>query len=284
MDPRWFQISALAGLLLFGVVTLDFEVSAWRIGVALTSILGWQWLAGRLCQLASTDYRSALISGLSLCLLARTDHWLWLPLLGGVAIGGKFLVRWRGKHIFNPTNLALAVGLLVGNGRVWVSPGQWGSVAIFAFLLVCLGGLVVSRARRADIAVMFLICWAGLLLGRAWWLGDPWTIPWHRLQNGAVLLFAFFMISDPKTTPDSRLGRWVFAAGVAVTACWWQYQLYHNNGLIWSLAGWSMAVPVLDRWLPGTRYQWTGGADRPMVGAVTTHPFSFPDFKPGLSL
>jgi Na+-translocating ferredoxin:NAD+ oxidoreductase RnfD subunit len=70
------------------------------------------------------------------------------------------------------------------------------------------------------------------------------------------------MISDPKTTPDSRVGRILFAALVAATAWYVQFRLFRTNGLLWSLAMWSMAVPILDRVLPAARYQWT----RPAAG------------------
>jgi enediyne biosynthesis protein E5 len=139
---------------------------------------------------------------------------------------------------------------------VWVSPGQWGNVAFFAFLMACLGGLVVMRARRADVALAFLACWCGLLIGRSLYRGEPLTIPLHRSQNGALLLFTFFMISDPKTTPDSRAGRVVFAALVAFGAWYIQFRLFRTNGLLWSLAACSAMVPFLDRLLPGARYAW----------------------------
>jgi hypothetical protein len=80
----------------------------------------------------------------------------------------------------------------------------------------------------------------------------------HRLQSGALLLFTFFMISDPKTTPDSRAGRVVFAALVAFGAWYVQFRLFRTNGLLWSLALWSAAVPLIDRLLPGRRYAWQG--------------------------
>ena len=78
----------------------------------------------------------------------------------------------------------------------------------------------------------------------------------HRLENGALVLFSFFMISDPKTTPDSRLGRVLFAALVALGAYTVQFWLFRTNGLLWSLAVCSLAVPLIDRLLPGPRYQW----------------------------
>jgi Na+-translocating ferredoxin:NAD+ oxidoreductase RnfD subunit len=82
------------------------------------------------------------------------------------------------------------------------------------------------------------------------------AIPLHRLQSGALLLFAFFMISDPKTTPDSRAGRNLFAALVALGAWWVQFGLFRTNGLLWSLAAFSLAVPLIDWLLPGERYAW----------------------------
>ena len=256
MDPRLYQIAALAGLLIYGLGWLDFEISALQAAVTLAGVLGTQWGCSRLWKEERFDPRSALISGLSLCLLLRTNH-LGLALGAAVVtIASKFLLRWRGKHLFNPTNLGLVAMMLATDHGVWVSPGQWGNVAFFAFLMVCLGGLVVMRAARSDVTLAFLACYLGLVLGRTLWLGDPLTIPLHRLQSGALLLFAFFMISDPKTTPDSRAGRILFAVLVAWGAWYVQFRLFRTNGLLWSLAGFSCAVPLIDWLLPGVRYSW----------------------------
>jgi hypothetical protein len=88
----------------------------------------------------------------------------------------------------------------------------------------------------------FIAFYCALLFGRSLYLGKPLTIPLHRLESGALLLFAFFMISDPKTTPDSRVGRVLFAALVAFGAWYVQFRLFRTNGLLWSLAACSMAA------------------------------------------
>ena len=75
-------------------------------------------------------------------------------------------------------------------------------------------------------------------------------------ENGALLLFTFFMISDPRTTPNSRAGRILFALLVACGAWYVQFRLFRTNGLLWSLALFSMTVPLIDWLLPGTRYEW----------------------------
>jgi len=254
-DPRLYQIATLAGLLTYGLASLQFEIGPPQIVATIGAALAVQWLCTRLWKLPAFEPRSALISALSLCLLLRTHSPGVAALAAALAVASKFVVRVGGKHVFNPTNVALVLLLLVPSGA-WVSPGQWGSAATFGFLMACLGGLVVHRAARGDVTLAFLACWCAVLFGRSFALGEPLTIPLHRLESGALLLFAFFMISDPRTTPDSRAGRVLFAALVALVAGYLQFRLFRTNGLLWSLALCSPLVPLIDRVLPGSRYAW----------------------------
>ena len=257
-DPRLYQIAVLSSLLVYGVLALDFEVSVLQAAVLLGTALLTQAACTRLWHLPAFDPRSALISGLSLCLLLRTGSLLLAVAAAVLTIAGKFVLRWHGKHVFNPTNFGI-VALLLLTDRVWVSPGQWGSVAFFGFLMACLGGLVVHRAARSDVTWAFLGFYLAVLFGRALWLGQPLAIPLHQLESGAFLLFTFFMISDPRTTPDSRAGRILFALLVALGAGCVHFVLYRPNGLLLSLFFLSPLVPLLDRWLPGKRYVWQRG-------------------------
>jgi Na+-transporting NADH:ubiquinone oxidoreductase subunit NqrB len=257
-DPRLYQIVLLSSLLVYGVVHLDLEISPSRALALLATALFTQYACSRLWRLPAFDPRSALISGLSLCLLLRTNS-AWLAVLAaGVTIASKFVLRIRGKHVFNPTNFGI-VAMMLATGGVWVSPGQWGSAAFFAFLVACLGGLVVNRAARSDVTYAFLAFYLAILFGRALWLGQPAAIPLHQVESGAFLIFTFFMISDPKTTPDSRAGRVLFALLVALGAGCVHFLLYRPNGLLLSLAFLSPAVPLIDLLLPGRRYAWRGG-------------------------
>lgn len=262
VDPRAYQIAALAGLLAYGMAGLAFEVSIARVILLLATALATQYVGGRLAGLPGFDPRSALISGLSLCLLLRTNSEALAALTAVVTIASKFALRWNGKHLFNPTNFGL-VAMILATQAVWVSPGQWGSAAFLGFLVACLGGMVVNRAARSDVTLAFLASYGALLFLRAGWLGDPMSIPLHQLESGALLIFAFFMISDPKTTPDSRAGRVLFAILVAAGAAFVQFRLYRPNGLLWSLAALSPAVALIDRLFPGCRYEWTGRARIP---------------------
>jgi len=255
-DPRYYQITILSALLIYGIVWLDFEVELLSILIIIATALLTQFFCTHFFKLPHFDFRSPLISSLSLCLLLRTNTLLLMSLTAAITIVSKFVFRWKNKHIFNPTTFGL-VAMMLLTGQVWVSPGQWGSAAFFGFLIACVGGLVINRAARSDVTLAFLFFYMAILFGRALWLGDPLAIPLHQLENGAFLLFAFFMISDPKTTPDSRAGRILFAFLVAVGAGFVHFWLYRTNGLFWSLAFFGLFVPLIDWRLPGERYQWS---------------------------
>ncbi|MEO8216283.1 MAG: RnfABCDGE type electron transport complex subunit D [Acidobacteriota bacterium] len=254
-DPRLYQIFALSSLLLYGLVRLNFQIAIGEILIILTFSLSTQYLCTKLWRLPRFDPLSAMISALSLILLLRTNSLALMALAAMITISSKFLLRWRDKHIFNPTNFGLVI-MIVATPAVWVSPSQWGTATYFAFLLICLGGLVVNRAARSDVTYAFLFFYVAILFGRALWLGDPFSIPLRQLQSGAFLIFTFFMISDPRTTPDSRAGRILFAASVAIGAGFVQFVLYRTNALLWSLAIVALTTPLIDLLLPGSRYRW----------------------------
>jgi Na+-translocating ferredoxin:NAD+ oxidoreductase RnfD subunit len=78
------------------------------------------------------------------------------------------------------------------------------------------------------------------------------------------MLFTFFMISDPKTTPNARVARFAFGALVAAGAAFVAFVLFRPSGPVWSLVALSPLVPLLDRLFPGRRYEWT----RPTAGTL----------------
>ncbi len=242
-------------LVTYGIVVLDFGIHWYNAVAILLTALSVQFAGTKLAGLPSFDPRSPLITALSLTLLLRTDLLLLAMLGAAIAIGSKFLIRVKDKHVFNPANVALVVLMLLSD-RAWVSSGQWGSTAIVAFALACLGVLVLTQAKQSETTIGFLVVYAGLLFGRALWLEDPINIPLHQLQNGALLLFAFFMISDPKTTPNTAIGRYAFASIVAFIAFTIQFIFFEPNGLILALVMSAPLVPLIDALSRGQHYQW----------------------------
>jgi len=255
-DGRYYQIAALGLLLAFNMAFLDLGARPLPSLLAIAGALLTQAACSRLWRLPAIDLRSPLITGLSLSLLLRADE-PWLHAAAGViAIASKFVLRLDGKHVWNPAGLAIVV-LLFGTDRVWISPGQWGTSLWFAALLGFLALLVLQRARRGDVALFFLCSHALLLLARALWLGDPLAIPLHQLESGSLLIFAFFMISDPRTTPDARLARFLFAFAVAALAHYLAFFMQMRPALYVALIALSPVNPIFDRLLPAERFHWS---------------------------
>ena len=260
-DPRYYQIAVLSLLLSFGVFQLDFGIHWYNAVAIIVTAQVMQFACMKMVGLKHFDPLSAAITSLSLTLLLRTDVIGIAVLAAGIAIGSKFLLRVRGKHVFNPANIAL-VTLMFCSDQAWVSSGQWGSATIGAFALACLGFLVLTRAKRAETTFGFLLAYGVLLIGRAIWLGDPLSIPSHQLQNGALLIFAFFMISDPKTTPNTAVSRAAYGALVATIAYSIQFVFYEPNAPIIALILSAPLVPLVD-WLKGGQtYRWEEPAAR----------------------
>src|SRR5918992_4911201 len=119
-DPRYYQIAVLASLLVYGFGWLNFDTTARDIAILLGSVLVTQFLCGKFFAGSPFDPRSALISGISLCLLLRTNSVLLLIVTAVVTIASKFLLTWNHKHIFNPTNFGI-IAMIALSGEVWVS-------------------------------------------------------------------------------------------------------------------------------------------------------------------
>ena len=279
LDPRLLQLAGQGSLLLVGALWLDFALTWPQVVLTFAVAVASQHLWLRARGLQGQGQLSALVTAFGLSLLVRADN-LWVhPLLAVLAISSKFVWRYPFRpgepgagsaHRFNPANLGAMLALTVLPGA-WLSPGQWGQATPLAVLVVALGMAVSLRAARADASWTFLGCFALLVTARVLWLGaNPWVI-WHQLHNGALLLFAFFMISDPMTTPRLRWHRMAFAAAVALLAFVWQALLYQPHGPVVALFLASFAVPWLNRRAARQRqplhYAWT-----PANSAAGCHP------------
>lgn len=261
LDVRLFQILFLGSLLLFGALLRDFALRWEQVALAFAAGLAAQAFWIRALGLRNAGYLSALVTCLGTSILVRADS-LWVhPLLAAVAMSSKFAIRIRGKHVFNPANLAAILAIAAVPGA-WASPGQWGSDVLIGLWFVCLGVTVTTSAKRLGVAWAFLGCYAALLAARMLILGQPPAVLIHQLSGGALLLFTFFMISDPMTTPNRRAPRLVYAAVVAAFAFVWQFLLFETNGPVWALFLLTPLVPLFDWLWPGAKHAWQGAAPR----------------------
>ncbi|HKA52244.1 MAG TPA: DUF2330 domain-containing protein [Candidatus Binatia bacterium] len=246
-DARVWQVTVLGGVLLFGVFSLDFPLSFSLISCTLASAVLGEYLLS-LCRRVGRGPRplSAVISALSVLLLFRSTVFWTYPLVTLISLGSKYVIRCRGRHWLNPTNCGVLLGVLLLPG--WLSSGQWGHMATLPLALGGLGVLVLLRAGRLDSALTFLAVSALLELARITYYGYPPAVFLHRCDNGALWLFTFYMLTDPKTTPQRRSGRVAHASVVALLAFflaeWW----YWKDTFLWALLFVAPLVPLLD-WL-----------------------------------
>jgi Na+-transporting NADH:ubiquinone oxidoreductase subunit NqrB len=253
-DARHVQLAALTTFVALSNLWSDFGSGFPSLAAAAAGTLAAQVLLARVYG-QTPEWRSAMITALSLALLLRAPSPLWHFAAGGAAMASKFLIRVNGKHIFNPANFAVMGCVLLFDGA-WITPGQWGQVAWLAGLIVIFAALVLGCARRLDIAIAFLAAYALCLFGRAAYLGDPLAIPLHQLQSGALLIFTGFMITDPRSTPDHRAGRLLLAAAVACLALLLSIRFQLVGSPLFALALLAPLTPLIDKFLPARRFQW----------------------------
>jgi Na+-transporting NADH:ubiquinone oxidoreductase subunit NqrB len=255
-DPRLWQLLVMASLLGLGVWLRDFSLKPAQIVFTFSVGLATQAIFLRTLNLQKHGFLSAAITCFGLCLLLRSST-LWVhPVVAALAISSKFLLRIDKQHVFNPANLGVILGLTLFP-QTWVTSGQWGADLTTALWMIAAGFFVARNAQRLDISFYFLLCYASLLVAiRVFWYGYSWAVFLHQFENGALLLFAFFMISDPMTIPRHSVARLLHAVIVAVLAYIWQYVLYKNQGIIWGLFFATLLVPLWNRLFFAPRYQW----------------------------
>ncbi len=280
-DPRLHVASVVISLHVLGQVGLHFQVSVPQI---LTAILTTAILEVAITFRSTRSFvwpASAMLTGSGVALILRVpttpvgDHWTfhaWYMFAGvaGLSLLTKYAIQYRGSHLFNPSNLGLVLAFLIlGSTRVepldfwWAPLNRW-MIAAYAVILVG-GSLITRRLRLLAAAGTFWVVFAagmGLLAASGHCITARWAFTpvcgfdfWRVIVTSPeVLIFLFFMITDPKTVPAGRVGRFVFAVLVAVTCTLLMAPQTTEFGskvaLLGGLTIMCAARPLLDRLVP----------------------------------
>ena len=205
-------------------------------------------------------YHSAIITALSLSLLLRTSFEGYMCLAAIIGIASKRLVKFNDAHIFNPANFAIIFILITLPQDSWVASGVWGKYWLVIFVFLGVGMFVTKKAQRLDTPLSFLGFYLGMHGLRLVWLGDPFELLFFRANSLALIIFSFFMISDPKTTPRNSRARIMFSCIIALIAFVFDAVLFERNGLFWALAIASPTTILFNKYLSGEKYQWPSEA------------------------
>jgi Na+-transporting NADH:ubiquinone oxidoreductase subunit NqrB len=269
MDARYFQLFFQMLFLCYGLYFLQWQKEWWLYITYFSASVSTQFLCELFIKKTAVKklspawwavYRknisSAIISSLSLSLLLKTNYISVAVFAAVVSIASKYIIRINGKHVFNPSALGIVVAIFI-TGNAWISPGQWGSGAVILFFVLCLGCVVTTRVQKLDTSLAFLGSFGGLLfLRQIIYLGWPMDYFIQSVSTGSLLLFSFFMITDPKTIPNHLWARIVWCIAVAAVAYYLTAFKFINGAPIWVLVAAQPLVPVLDYFFKAKKFEW----------------------------
>jgi hypothetical protein len=267
IDPRYFQIIFQCCFLSYGILALEWQPDYLHFLLFIFSTLGFQWIAESIVHktwqpvLGSKSFLkngglSALISAASLCLLLKVNVTYLCVVAGFLTIASKFLIRFNNKHVFNPSAFAIVI-LISFSNKAWLSPAQWGNATMAIFAIATLGVIVITKVQRLDVCLAFLITFTGLLFYRQI-VFLKWPVDYflHSLSTGSLLLFTFFMISDPKTAPDNKYARILWAVCVGALAYYMAVFQFKNATPIKALILLSPLTPLLNYFFKAPAFLW----------------------------
>ena len=219
IDPRYL----IAGLITLVLLVAQFRYHmvggysrlALALGVCMATEAVLSWFdRGRVVNL-----QSAYISGISLTLLTKPQGGaIWPFVIGGfLAISSKYVLRYRGQHLWNPTNFAISALLLVAPSKVAVLSHQFGNDLVTNLVIWAFGLFIAKRIGVLHITLTYVASF--LLLGalRAAALGLPLLPELAPITGPMYQLFIFFMITDPRTVVKGRRNQMIVAALIALT-------------------------------------------------------------------
>ena len=244
-DPRLHLAAVIISLQVLGQVAFDFTLSIAQILISLLTCAVLEVGIAFWRQKVILWPASALLTGNGVAFILRvpgTEHGDWWSTRGwwifagtaAVSLLSKYVVRFRGRHYFNPSNFGLVLCFLLLGPELadplefwWGPMSPWLAVALA--IIVAGGFAILRRLRLLGIAVAFWVTFVACLaviaatghaMSARWHLGpvSDWTF-WRILAfSPEILVFLFFMITDPRTIPAGRLGRRAYAVGIGLLA------------------------------------------------------------------
>ena len=244
-DPRLHLAATITSLQVIGQVGFHFQVSIAQILLALGTSAVLEMAIAFRSQHVLMWPASAMLTGNGVAFVLRvpgTAHGDWWSLRGwwifvgtaAVSLLSKYVIKWRGEHIFNPSNIGLVICFLaLGRNRAAPLDFWWGPMSawlVLALVVIVTGGFaILRRLHLLRVALGFwasftvgigILALAGHTMTARWHLGPitGFHLWWVLITSPEVLVFFFFMITDPKTAPRSPSARLTYAVSLGLLA------------------------------------------------------------------
>ena len=209
--PAFITCILLAGHLSFGILeSYPKTLLAIIVSILLELVLG------RIFYRKWLHPASAYITGISVGILIRSPAFWPYALCSAISITSKYVLRVKGRHLWNPSNFGISVMLFLAGDTVASLSIQWGNYLWPMLVIWALGAIIIWRLRRFHITATYVVSFIAFALLRSWITGNPWQSEIAPITGPMYQLFIFFVITDPKTTVRSKTGQCVVVFAVAL--------------------------------------------------------------------
>jgi Na+-translocating ferredoxin:NAD+ oxidoreductase RnfD subunit len=200
--PAFITCILLAGNLSFGILE-SYQKTLLAIVVSILVEL----VLGRIFLRKWLHPASAYITGISVGILVRSPAFWPYAVCSAISITSKYVLRVKGRHIWNPSNFGISVLLFLAADTVASLSIQWGNYLWPMIVIWILGSVIIARLHRFHITAIYVVSFLLFAFMRSWMTGSPWQSEVAPITGPMYQLFIFFMITDPKTTVRSKKGQ-----------------------------------------------------------------------------
>jgi enediyne biosynthesis protein E5 len=211
LAPAFITCILVAGHLSFGILE-----SYKKTGIAIIASLLTELILGRVFTGKFPNLASSYITGISVGILVRSPAFWPYAVCSIVSIMSKYVLRVKGRHIWNPSNFGISVLLFLAPETVATLSIQWGNNVWPMLVIWVLGSIIIWRVRRFHITGIYVVSFFVFAFLRSWITGSPWQSEIAPITGPMYQLFIFFMITDPKTTVRTTRGQCVVVFIVAL--------------------------------------------------------------------
>ncbi len=211
VPPIFITLILIVGNLSFGILE-----SYQKTVLAIVSAMACELVLGRIFLHKWPNLASAYITGISVGILLRSPGFWPYAVCALLSITSKYVIRVKGRHLFNPSNFGISAMLFLASDAVATLSIQWGNNLGAMVVIWALGSIIIWRARRFHICAVYVASFLLFSFVRAGITGDPWLSEVSPITGPEYQLFTFFMITDPKTTVRSKWGQCIVAFCVAL--------------------------------------------------------------------
>jgi len=215
IDNRFLPPILITSILLGANLSFGILEGWERTALSIVVAIGTEMVLGRITYGKWPHPASAYISGISAGILIRSPFWWPYFFTSFISILSKYVLRLKGRHIWNPTNFGVSAMVLLAPATVTVLSIQWGNAVAPMAVIWLLGAVIVWRVGRAHISATYVVAFLLFSFVRSAVTGIPWLATVAPITGPMYQLFIFFMITDPKTTVRSKFGQCVVVVIVA---------------------------------------------------------------------